>query len=448
MKKVLVANRGAIASRIIRACRSEKIKTVAIYSEVDRHLPYVQEADESYEIGKAQVNESYLNSDAIIRLAKQTGADAIHPGYGFLSESTQFVRACEEANITFIGPDANVMEQMGDKVIARKRMQEANVPVIPGSDHAIDSLAEAKEIATTLGFPLLIKATAGGGGIGMQKVDHIEDLEEAFTNTKKRARQLFGNDDVFLEKIIEHARHIEVQVARDQFGNVRHFYERECSIQRRNQKVIEEAPANIDERLREKLVHYATTATEAIGYENVGTIEFLVDEKDNVYFLEMNTRIQVEHGITEEITGYDLVRLQLQIARGDEIPFSQHDISIDGHAIEARIYAEDPETFFPSPGEITTYEEPKGEGIRIESTVTNNSEVTPFYDPMISKLIVYDLSREKVIEKLHNALENYKIVGIKTNIAMLQTICSLDVFKRGEITTEFVSNQYIPILKK
>lgn len=448
MKKVLIANRGAIAARIIRACKAEQIKTVAIYSEADKALPYVGMADESYEIGQAPVQQSYVKMDAIIDLAKKVGADAIHPGYGFLSENPSFVRACKKANVTFIGPNANVMEQMGDKIKARKLMQRANVPVIPGTDRQVESITDAKNAASELGYPVLLKASAGGGGIGMEMIHHEAELEEKFTSTAKRAAQFFGNDAVFLEKVITNARHIEVQVAADLHGNVIHLFERECSIQRRNQKVIEEAPANISSRLRDKLITYAIRATKEINYTNVGTIEFLVDENENVYFLEMNTRIQVEHGITEEITGVDLVRLQLHIARNERIAFLQDDVTMNGHAIEARIYAEDPKTFFPSPGKITTYKEPKGEGIRIEATVTDDTEVTPFYDPMISKLIVHENTREEAIEKLQHALHTYKIEGIKTNIPMLQTISTLEPFLQAEITTDFITNQYIPTLKE
>jgi len=448
VKKVLIANRGAIAARIIRACKAEQIETVAIYSEADKTLPYVNMADESYEIGQAPVQQSYLKMDTIIDLAKKVGVDAIHPGYGFLSENPSFVRACEKENITFIGPDANVIEQMGDKIKARQLMQQANVPVIPGTDHQITSATDAKNAAKKLGYPVLLKASAGGGGIGMQVVHEDSELEEAFISTGKRAAQFFGNDAVFVEKVITNARHIEVQIAADIHGNVIHLYERDCSIQRRNQKVIEEAPANICDHLRNKLTTYAIRAAKEINYTNVGTIEFLVDDNENVYFLEMNTRLQVEHGITEEITGVDLARLQLLIARGERIPFMQDDVTMNGHAIEARIYAEDSKTFFPSPGKITTYKEPKGEGIRMEATVTDDTEVTPFYDPMISKLIVHGNTREEAIEKLQRALHSYKIEGIKTNIPMLQTISTLAPFLRAKITTDFITNQYIPTLKK
>lgn len=448
MKKVLIANRGAIAARIIRACREEQIKTVAIYSEADKTLPYVTMADESYEIGPAPVQQSYLNMDAIIHLAKSVGADAIHPGYGFLSENPAFVRACEKENIIFIGPSAHVMDQMGDKIRARQLMKRANVPIIPGTDKQLSSVTEAKEKAKKLGYPVLLKASAGGGGIGMQLVHDETELEENFTSTAKRAEQFFGNNAIYLEKAITNARHIEVQIAADMNGNVIHLFERECSIQRRNQKVIEEAPANISDALREKLTTYAIQAAKKMNYTNVGTIEFLVDENDHVYFLEMNTRIQVEHGITEEITRIDIARLQLNIARGKSLASLQDDITINGHAIEARIYAEDPKNFFPSPGTITRYKEPQGEGIRIETTVTNDTEVTPFYDPMISKLIVYGKTREETIKKLQEALHTYEIDGIKTNIPMLRKISSLEPFLRANITTEFVSKQYIPTLNE
>lgn len=438
-QKILIANRGEIAARVIRTCEKMNIQTIAIYSEADEHLPYVTMASEAYCIGPPQVNESYLQMDKIIALAKEHGADAIHPGYGFMSENSEFVQKCQENGIDFIGPSSEVMEQMGNKIIARKRMEAAKVPVVPGSS-LITDVEEAKAFASEIGYPIMLKAAAGGGGIGMQVVNSEDELTDAFINNQKRALNFFGNGDMFMEKFIERGRHIEIQVIADQFGNAFHLFERECSIQRRNQKVIEETPAPIlSAATRKAMCEAAIRAVKELNYYNAGTIEFLVDEAENYYFLEMNTRIQVEHAITEEVTGIDLIEKQIEIASGLRLEWIQSDLISTGHAIEARIYAEDPVRFFPSPGQITHYKEPKMDGVRMESTVTDDTKVTPFYDPMISKVIVHESNRNEAIQLLLKALHAYEIEGIKTNIPMLIKTLEHEAFSSGDTYTNFVS---------
>ncbi|RDW19586.1 biotin carboxylase [Oceanobacillus arenosus] len=439
IKKVLVANRAEIAVRIIRTCKKLGIKTVAIYSEADEKAPHVKSADEAYLIGPSRVSESYVKVEKILEIAKLSGVDAIHPGYGFLSENAAFADRCSHEGMIFIGPTSKVIEQMGDKIKARKLMTEAGVPVIPGENTAISSLAEAMEIAEELGFPVMLKAAAGGGGIGMQVVRSAEELQPAFESNSKRALTFFGDGSMFIEKKIDNARHIEIQLLADKHGNVIHLFERDCSVQRRNQKVIEEAPSTfITESTRNAMGEAAIMAAKAIGYTNAGTIEFLVDESESFYFLEMNTRIQVEHPVTEEITGIDIVEQQIRIANGEKLDYKQEDFTINGHAIEARIYAEDPNTFYPSPGHITTLVLPKGEHIRHELAIKNNYDVTPFYDPMIAKLIVTAVSRGDAITLLKGALEEYKIEGIKTNIPLLLNIVNHDAFIKGATTTDFI----------
>lgn len=449
INKILIANRGEIASRIIRTCKKIGIKTVAVYSEADQQAPHVKMADESYLLGPSRVNESYLNADKIISIAKEANVDAVHPGYGFLSEDGGFVQACETAGLIFIGPKSKVMKQMGSKIEARKTMEQAGVPIIPGTKEAVGTPDEAVEIAKNIGYPIMLKASAGGGGIGMQIVNSDEELVQAFSSNAKRAETFFGDGAMFLEKKIENARHIEIQILADHHGNLVHLFERECSIQRRNQKVIEEAPSSfISEEVRLEMGESAVKAAKILGYTNAGTVEFLVDQNGNHYFLEMNTRIQVEHPITEEITGVDIVEEQIHIANNKELGITQGCLKIEGHAIEARIYAEDPENFFPSPGQITTLEFPEADYIRHETAVTNNYEVTPFYDPMISKLIVKGASREEAINRLNIALSNFKIEGIKTNIPMLIKIVNNQEFKAGNTTTSFVEENYLPMLAK
>jgi acetyl-CoA carboxylase biotin carboxylase subunit len=421
---------------------------VAVYSEADQKAPYVNIADESHLIGPPRVNESYLNVDKIISVAKETGADAIHPGYGFLSENGDFVKRCHDEGFIFIGPSSEVMSQMGSKIAAREAMKEAGVPVVPGTDGSVDSLEEAIETAHRIGYPVMLKASAGGGGIGMQAVESDEELTKAFESNSKRAQTFFGDGAMFLEKKLENARHIEIQLLADEHGNAIHLFERECSIQRRNQKVIEEAPSSfISQETRKNMGEAAVNAAKALHYTNAGTIEFLVDENESFYFLEMNTRIQVEHPVTEEITGIDIVEQQLKIAQGEPLKIEQKDLKINGHAIEARIYAEDPVTFFPSPGHLSQFEEPQGSFIRNELAVTEDSDVTPFYDPMIGKLIVKGETRQEAISLLKDALLQYKIEGIKTNIPMLLKVVDHEQFKAGNTTTDFVQKHYLPLAK-
>ncbi|MGO4887523.1 acetyl-CoA carboxylase biotin carboxylase subunit [Anaerobacillus sp. MEB173] len=439
-KKILIANRGEIASRVIRTCKLMGIQTVAIYSEADAEAPHVKLADESFLVGGPRVNESYLNIDKIIEVAKETGAEAVHPGYGLLSENTTFGNKCEEAGIVFIGPSADVIARMGSKIESRKAMEEAGVPVVPGIAYPLADAQEAIKIANEMGYPVMLKASAGGGGIGMQVVHSDEELEKAFVGNSKRATDFFGDGAMYVEKFVEDPRHIEIQILADQKGNTVYLWERECSIQRRHQKVFEEAPSPfIDEETRRKMGETAVKAAKAIGYSNAGTIEFLVDKDKNFYFLEMNTRLQVEHPITEEITGLDLVEQQLRIASGEELSFTQDEVKREGHAIEVRIYAEDPKTFFPSPGKITKFEIPEGPSIRHELAVAEGSTVTPFYDPMIAKLVVKGNNRDEAIAQLEKALEHYIVEGIKTNIPMLREVAAHSAFKSGDTTTNFVA---------
>lgn len=449
IQKILIANRGEIASRIIRTCKKMGIQTVAVFSEADQEAPYVALADESFLIGPPRVNESYLNIKKILEIAKQTKVDAIHPGYGFLSENSQFAEHCAQEKITFIGPKSDVIKQMGSKIEARNAMKDVGVPIVPGTERAVTSVEEAIQIAAEIGYPIMLKASAGGGGIGMQVVYSDEELTKAFESNSKRARSFFGDGSMFLEKKLESARHIEIQVLADHYGNAIHLFERECSIQRRNQKVMEEAPSPfISDETRREMGEAAVKAVKRLGYTNAGTIEFLVDEQENFYFLEMNTRIQVEHPVTEEITGLDIVEQQIKIASEEELLIKQEDIKLEGHAIEARIYAEDPVTFYPSPGHISTFQVPTGERIRNEVAVTADYNVTPFYDPMIGKLIVKGDTRNEAIDLLKQALVNYKIEGIKTNIPMLMNIAGHKQFLAGNTTTAFVNHYYLPEFNK
>ncbi|OQM46071.1 biotin carboxylase [Anoxybacillus sp. UARK-01] len=439
-KKVLVANRGEIAARVIRTCRRLGIQTVAIYSEADAASLHVKWADEAYLIGKPRVSESYLNIEKIIEIAKTTKAEAIHPGYGLLSENPAFARRCEEEGIVFIGPNADVIAKMGSKIESRKTMAEAGVPIVPGISFPLQNVEEAMSAAAAIGYPIMLKASAGGGGIGMQIVHNEEELRKAFEGNQKRATSFFGDGAMYLEKYIQNPRHIEVQLLADRHGNYVYLWERECSIQRRHQKVIEEAPSLfLDEQTRKKMGETAIQAAKYIGYTNAGTIEFLVDEQKNFYFLEMNTRLQVEHPVTEEITGLDLVEEQLRVAAGEKLGYSQEHIQRRGHAIEVRIYAEDPKTFFPSPGAITAFQLPEGEHIRNETAVQSGMVVTPFYDPMIAKLIVKGENRKEAIDRMLQALDSYQIEGIKTNIPMLKEVLTHPEFQAGHTTTDFVN---------
>jgi len=444
-KKVLIANRGEIARRIIKTCKKLGIETVAIYSEADANSLHVKEASESYCIGKPPVAQSYLNIEAILDVAKQTGADAVHPGYGLLSENASFAKRVEEAGLTFIGPKPEVIQSMGSKLEARKTMEQAGVPIVQGVNEPIGGTDEAAKIAAEIGYPVMLKASAGGGGIGMQLVNNEEELRKAFEGNQKRAQSFFGDGTMFIEKFIAEPHHIEVQVLADAYGNVIPVFERECSIQRRNQKVVEEAPSPfISEETRQKMLDAAVNAAKHIGYTNAGTIEFLVDRDQHFYFLEMNTRLQVEHPVTEEISGLDLVEQQLKVANGEKLAFTREDIQKKGHAIEVRIYAEHPVTFFPSPGKITKLVLPEGDGIRHEIAVETGSDVTPFYDPMIAKLVVYGETRKEACIRLADALSNYVVEGIQTNIPMLLKTVTHEQYLKGMTTTKFVEEYYLP----
>jgi acetyl-CoA carboxylase biotin carboxylase subunit len=438
-KKILIANRGEIAVRVIRACREMGVPSVAVFSDVDRAALHVSQADEAYGIGPAAARASYLNIAAILDVARRSGADAIHPGYGFLAENASFAHACAEAGIKFIGPPAAAIELMGSKTRARRAMQAAGVPMVPGSAKGL-SPAEAEVLAAKIGFPVMIKAAAGGGGKGMRLVRAAGELKSAFETAQSEALRSFNDAEVYLEKYIENPRHIEVQVLGDERGHMVYLGERECSVQRRHQKVIEEAPsAVVDEDLRRRMGSVAVQAASSAGYTNAGTVEFLVDQDRNFYFLEMNTRLQVEHPVTELVTGLDLVHLQLRIASGEALSFGQVDISLRGHALECRIYAEDPENnFFPSPGTITQLVRPSGPGVREDSGVYEGWTVPLDYDPMLSKLIVYAPDRPAAIARMRRALDEYFVGGIKTNLPLFRRILEHPDFAAARIDTGFL----------
>lgn len=439
IQKVLIANRGEIARRIIRTCKQLGVATVAVYSDADESALHVHEADEAVRIGPPPVAQSYLQIHTIVQAALDTGADAVHPGYGLLSENADFARACQAAGLRFIGPSVAAISSMGSKTAARDLMRKAGVPIVPGSQGALDTVADALHMANEIGYPVMLKAAHGGGGIGMQVVCDDTELEKAFASNQTRAKAYFGNGDMFIEKRIVSPRHIEVQVLFDEHGNGVYLWERECSIQRRHQKVVEEAPSNfVDDELRKRMGEAAISAAQAIGYSNAGTVEFLVDNQRNFYFLEMNTRLQVEHPVTEFITGLDLVAWQLRIAAGEALDFTQAEVQREGHAIECRIYAEDPVKMLPSPGTISALALPEGDGIRNDVGVTSGSTVTPFYDPMIGKLIVYAANRTEAIRKMDAALSAYKVEGIKTNIPLLQAIIQAPAYVQGDTTTDFI----------
>lgn len=432
-KKVLIANRGEIAVRIIRACRELGLKTVAVFSTADRNALHAKIADEAVCIGAPAAKDSYLNEKAILAACEITGADAVHPGFGFLSENASFARNCGKCGITFIGPAPESIEMLGDKAAAKSAMKKAGVPVIPGSDGAVSSMAEAKRLAEEIGFPLMVKASAGGGGRGIRLVERMEDLEAQITAAKQEALNYFGDGSIYMEKFIVNPKHIEFQILADKHGNVVHLGERDCSMQRRNQKVLEESPSTImTPLLRDRMGKAAVAAAKVCGYYNAGTIEFLVDNKNNFYFMEMNTRIQVEHPITEFVTGIDLVKAQLKIAAGKELPYSQEDIRVKGHSIECRINAESPEKGFrPSPGKIKALHIPGGPGIRIDSSVYSGYEITPYYDSMIAKLIVYAPTRKEAIAKMKWALAEFIVEGVDTNIDFQLSLIRDPAFEEG-----------------
>lgn len=440
IEKLLIANRGEIALRIARACRELGIKTLAVYSEADEQSLHVQLADEAICIGAAPSSESYLKADRIIAAAEIADVDAIHPGYGFLAENGDFAEQCENANIMFIGPKPETIRNMGDKAKARETVKKAKVPIIPGSDGAIDNVDEALKIAQDIKFPVIIKAVAGGGGRGMRVAHNAVTFAREFEAARSEAAKAFGNGAVYVEKFIEDPRHIEFQILADNYGNVIHLGERDCSVQRRHQKVIEEAPSPfLTDDLRKKMGDAAVRAAKACNYVNAGTIEFLVDKHGDFYFIEMNTRIQVEHGVTEEVTGIDLIKEQLLIASGKKLSFKQKDIVIQKHAVECRICAEDPARgFAPCPGEITLYYPPGGHGVRLDSHVYGGYKVPPHYDSMISKVITYGRTRDLALDRMYRALSEYIIRGIKTNIPFSKAIVQDPIFRQGEATTKFV----------
>lgn len=443
--KVLIANRGEIAVRILRACRELGIQTVAVYSEADRQAMHVRYATEAYLLGPAPSSESYLKGDKIIEIALKSGAGAIHPGYGFLAERADFAQAVEDAGLEFIGPKPFAISSMGDKAIARETMTKAGVPVVPGTEGTeILSDEELLKLAPDVGFPLLIKATAGGGGKGMREVKNLEEMPLLLESARREAMSAFGDDNVYLEKLLLGARHIEIQILADKFGNVIHLNERECSLQRRHQKLLEEAPSVfVDDDLRQRMGDVAVKAAEAVNYESAGTIECLVDADKKFYFLEMNTRLQVEHPITELVTGVDIVKEQIRIARGRKLTFAQEDIKINGAAIECRINAEDPHNnFMPSTGSISHAVLPTGPGIRVDTGVYTGSEITPYYDSMISKLIVWGETRAQAILRMRRALEEYKVVGVRTNIPFHQAMMDSHPFMGGQYDTRFVEEEF------
>ncbi|MGE8204190.1 acetyl-CoA carboxylase biotin carboxylase subunit [Heyndrickxia sp. NPDC080065] len=440
MQKILIANRGEIALRIIKTCKQMGIETVAVYSDADSSMPYVKEADFSFRIGEAPVNKSYLNMDEIIKIALDERVDGIHPGYGLLSENYRFANMVRNNGIKFIGPSPETIESMGDKIKARMVMKKANVPIVPGSINGLKNLQEAQELANQIGYPIMLKASGGGGGIGMVRCENEQALNQHYESTRKRSKAYFGSEDVFIEKCIDDARHIEVQIFGDQYGEVVHLFERNCSVQRRNQKVIEEAQSpQLSKETQEKMYAAAISAARAIGYENAGTVEFIVDQNENFYFLEMNTRLQVEHPITEMLTNLDLVQWQILVARGEKLPLSQKEITKQGHAIELRIYAEDPNTFYPSPGLISKLSWGDVEEVRIDEGYCEGIQVTPFYDPMIAKCVIFERNRDACLNKAKEFLEKTTIEGIKTNIPYLIKVLKNKQFKNGDYTTNLVN---------
>jgi acetyl-CoA carboxylase biotin carboxylase subunit len=444
MKKVLVANRGEIARRVIRTLKKMNIKSVAVYSDADKEAPHVFEADEAVYIGKSPSAESYLKQDVILNFCKELGVDGIHPGYGFLSENASFARKVKEAGIKLIGPSPKSMEVMGDKLSAKQAVKAFNVPLVPGVDSAISDISEAKKVAKEVGYPILIKASAGGGGKGMRLVHKEEEFEEQMNMAQNEARSSFGDDAVFIEKFVEKPRHIEIQVFADQLGNVVYLFERECSIQRRHQKVVEEAPsAVLTPELRKKMGEAAVAVCRACKYEGAGTVEFLIDAHMNFYFLEMNTRLQVEHPVTEEITGQDLVEWQVRVARGERLPKLQDELTINGHAVEVRVYAEDTlNGFVPDIGKLERYRIPSGKNIRVDDAFLEGMEIPIYYDPMIAKLVVWGTTREEAIERTIEAIENYQISGVKTTLDFGKFVLKHDAFRSGNFDTNFINHYF------
>ena len=442
--KILIANRGEIAVRIIRACREMGIRTVAVYSEADRDALHTQLADEAVCIGKAQSTDSYLNMERILSATIATKAEAIHPGFGFLSENSRFVEMCEKCNVAFIGPSAEVISRMGNKSEAKNTMRRAQVPVVPGTKEPIYTVAEAQEAVKEIGFPVMIKASAGGGGKGMRVARNEQEFAKLFETAQQESIHSFSDNTMYLERFVENPRHVEVQILADKYGNVIHLGERDCSVQRRHQKMIEESPCiAIADKLRKRMVETAVRAAKAAGYESAGTIEFLLDQSGEFYFMEMNTRIQVEHPVTEFVSGVDLIKEQIRIAAGEPLSVRQKDIEIRGHAMECRINAEDPERhFMPCPGRITDLHLPGGNGIRVDTAVYNDYAIPPYYDSMIAKIIVYDKDRRSAIRKMISALGEVAIEGVKTNVDFLYELLNQPDFQEGNITTDFIPQHY------
>ncbi|NRD21397.1 acetyl-CoA carboxylase biotin carboxylase subunit [Winogradskyella eckloniae] len=448
MKKLLVANRGEIAIRVMRTAKNMGIKTVAVFSEVDRNAPHVKFADQAVCIGPAPSNASYLLGQKIIDVSKALNVDAIHPGYGFLSENADFAELCEAHNIIFIGPRSKAIRVMGSKLAAKETVKAYNIPMVPGTDEAITDISEAQHIAKSIGFPILIKASAGGGGKGMRIVKHESEFKSQMDRAISEATNAFGDGSVFIEKYVASPRHIEIQIMADSHGNVLHLFERECSIQRRHQKVVEEAPSSaLTPALREEMGQAAINVARSCDYIGAGTVEFLLDENLNFYFLEMNTRLQVEHPVTEWIAGVDLVALQIQVAKGEKLNITQDQLKINGHALELRVYAEDPmNDFLPSVGTLDVYKLPEGKNIRVDNGFEEGMDIPIYYDPMLSKLITYGKTREEAIELMIEAIDNYHIKGVETTLPFGRFVCEHDAFRSGTFDTHFVKTHYAPNL--
>ena len=450
MKKILVANRGEIAIRVMKTAQKMGIKTVAVYSTADRNALHVKFADEAVWIGESPSSESYLLGSKIIEVAIALDVDAIHPGYGFLSENSEFAEEAERNNIIFIGPKSKAIEIMGSKLAAKEAVSHYNIPMVPGVDHAILDIDEAKRTATAIGFPILIKASAGGGGKGMRVVEKEQDFVSQMNRAISEAVAAFGDGSVFIEKYVASSRHIEIQIIADSHGNVLYLFERECSIQRRHQKVVEEAPSSVlTPEIRKKMGEAAVMVAKSCDYLGAGTVEFLYDENDNFYFLEMNTRLQVEHPVSEWITGVDLVELQIRVARGEALPFKQEDIQIKGHAMELRVYAEDPmNDFLPSVGHLDVYQIPYGEGIRVDNGFEQGMDIPIYYDPMLAKLITYGNTREEAIQVMLQAIHNYKVEGVQTTLPFGKFVFEHEAFRSGKFDTNFVKKYYSPEILK
>jgi acetyl-CoA carboxylase biotin carboxylase subunit len=448
MKKILVANRGEIAMRVMRTAREMGISTVAVFSEADRNMPFVRYADEAVYIGPAPSSQSYLRADKLIAVAKETGAEAIHPGYGFLSENASFSKAVTDAGLIFIGPSAHSIEVMGSKIGAKQAAKKFNVPMVPGTEEPVKDVAEARKIAQQIGYPILVKASAGGGGKGMRVVNSDDEFEEQIRAAKSEALNSFSNDDVFIEKYVGSPKHIEIQLMGDQHGNYVYLFERECSVQRRHQKLVEEAPSScLTPDIRKAMGECAIAAARSCNYYGAGTVEFLVDENLNFYFLEMNTRLQVEHCVTEMITGIDLVKEQINVARGQKLSFTQDDLTIHGHAIELRVCAEDPlNNFLPDTGKLEMYQPPKGPGVRVDDGYEEGMDIPIFYDPMIAKLIAHGATRDEAIDRLRRAIDEYYVKGIKTTLQFGKWAVNVDAFRAGNYDTKFIEKYFRPEL--